>query len=525
MKHILYILSSDAENLSLVLSYRQLLEKGYRIDCYAPHVDIVSLYPFTKNNISFKYIAKLHAEMLDKYSVIICGRNCFDAKDSELLINYKGIIIADDTCFYEGHSVFGDIICTCGESNYYNIPQYVRNKSYVIGCIKADYRNKDTSTVWNRFCGQYKEKVLFIESGHFPFGVEGRTVLAHEFCRMVKNHPAKCFVVKPRFLVDEVKFAKHRNTDHIYGYIMKEFDYELPENLYLLDSHEDMNLLINGADICMCTYCSAHIEVAYAGKRLINIYDVPSEEVADFRENRFRMIRDIMDQAGCNYSIYSLTEDLDSAHKASDEYINKVHGAKGSAIAAFVSIVEKYINAVETDGDKKDVIANRFIGYARKKMEYYENRLDEYTLCNQIQEAVLRIFYDQDINLEQKLFRVDEYIDRFILNYIDQNKAKYVLNSIQRAFCLRYLADRVSKEQAIKIGDYYMNFSPIMDAAVIYYMGQKAFSKKEYMTAASLFSQFLGMVEYSPYDTLDVERQDVILHVRQLLCEVEKYVR
>lgn len=342
---------------------------------------------------------------------------------------------------------------------------------------------------------------------------------------MVKNHPEKCFVVKPRFLVDEVNFAKHRNTDHIYGYIMKEFDYVLPENLYLIDSHEDMNLLINGADICMCTYCSAHIEVISAGKRLVNIYDVPSEEVADFREKRFGMIKDIMDQAGCNYSIYSLTEDLDSAHTASDQYIKKVYGAKESALSTFVSIVEKNINALETFEDKKDVIAKRFIGYARKKMEYYENRLDEYTLCDQIQEAVLQIFYEQDINLEQKIFKVDEYIDRFILNYIDQNKSEYSLNSIQKAFCLRYLVDRVSKEQASKIGDYYMNSSSIMDAAVIYYMGKKAFFKKEYMTAASLFSQFLGMVEDSPYDTLDVERQDVILHVRQLLCEVKKYAR
>lgn len=525
MKRILYILSSDAENLSLVLSYQQLLEKEYWIDCYAPRVDAVSLYPFQKGNTSFKYITELHAEMLDEYSIIICGRNCFDAKDSELLINFKGIIIADDTCFYEGHSVFGDFVCTCGESNYYNIPQYIRDKTYVIGCIKADYSNKDISAVWNRFNDNFKERVLFIESGHFPFGAKGRSVLAHEFCRAVKNHPEKCFVVKPRFLVDEVNFAKHRNTDHIYKYIKKEFDYVLPDNLCLLDTHEDMNLLINGSDICMCTYCSAHIEVVYSGKRLVNIVDVPSEEVADFRKNRFRMIKDIMDQAGCNCSIYSLTEDLDSAHKASEEYINKVNGAKGSAISAFISIVEKSINEKKMNTDRTSVILNRFIGYARKKMEYYENRLDEYTLCDEIQESVLKIFYDKNIDFKQKIFRVDKYINQFILNYIDQNKENYVLNSIQSAFCLRYLADRLPEEKAMITGEYYMNNSRNENAASIYYMAKKAICQKKYLIAASFLSQFLGMVESSPYDTVDVESQDVILHVRQLLCEVEKYVK
>ena len=522
MKRILYLLSGDSENLSLCRTYQILLDRGYSVDCYAPRTDIVSLYPFARERGDFLYLTEINQEIIDGYDAVICGRNGFDIPNPEILIRYRGIIIADDTCFYEGHSVYGDYICTCGELNAQNIPEYLRDRVFITGCIKADYDSDEISEYWKLAGDDIEERVLYIESGHFPFGKRGRSELASAFCRMVREHPQSFFIVKPRFLEGEVKYAKHRNADHLYRYIWEAFQGVLPENLVLLDTHEDMSLLVNGADVCIHTYCSAHIEVVLAKKKLLNICDVPSEEVADFRKERFRQVTRMIDQAGCGISLCELSEGLSCAHRASESYEKKVNFGEKGAAARFVETTERLMAESAGWEDVSKVRERRFLAYARKKMEYFENRLDDYSLCDAITLDVTDIWRNPVLSFEEKLQRLEEYIDGFIMTLMERKKEPYQRDWIQRSFCLRFLADRLPMPVAERLGDDYLAKEGEYIAADFYYMAFKSFFGRDYPSASYYLKVYIKETADLAYETTDAENAEVVLRARDLLCEVER---
>lgn len=511
-------MSSDAENLSLILSYTRLCELGYPVDCYAPRKDELSLYPFRRANQNFSYLTTLSREELDQYAVIVCGRNAFDFPGSEVLLHYKGTIVADDTCLYEGHSVYGDIVCTCGTFNARNIPPFLCDSSRIIGCIKADQSEVASSPIWKN--GEdTQQKVLYIESGHFPFGVEGRTALAREFCRMVKEHSESFFTVKPRFLPHESAIAKHRNTDHIYRYILDEFGGVLPQNLMLLDSHLPMAELISGADVCLCTYSSAHVEVVRAGKKLINICDVPSEVTADFRPNRLSHITSMMDQAMCNVSVYCLSEELDHAHCPPKSYADNINLPEQNALSSFVSIVENAAkNRQVIDG--KALFARRFCGYAWRKICYFENRLDDFTLAQAFWGKVTNIA-KRRLTCEEQIVQLDQLIENHIYTYIFDHMSSLEKDSIQRSFALRYISARLPDYRFADLGASLTEDCSRQDVADDYYWARLYFHRKEFVQAKARLLHYFKKVEKISYAVTDVEVVSAIEESKRLLKDLE----
>lgn len=522
MKDILYLLSSDAENLSLVLSYQKLVEKGYQVDCYAPRMDKLSLYPFIRANPDFTCITTLTPACLRQYRSVVCGRNCFDIPQSEALLSYPGTIIADDTCFYEGHSVFGDIVCVCGAFNHRNVPDFLKETTFTTGCLKADYSNVRPSALWDQAAG-YNQKVLFIESGHFPFGAEGRTLLARAFCAMVAAHTESFFIVKPRFLEDEVMCAKHHNADHLYRYIYEEFQGEIPRNLFLLDSHAQMNALVLGADVCICTYCSAHIEVVFAQKKLINICDVPSEETADFRKNRFSLITDVMDLAGCNVSVHALSEALDNPCCAAENYVKQVNQGTANAVESFVAVVESVLNGSQKLHPRAVIAENRFLGYALKKISYLENRLDDYTIGSRLLSA-LRGINARERDHAGRMEALDLLLRDFMFQYISDNLDLIQKNDLQRAFILKYLADALPGAEAAQLAEDILRTSKCDDAAYFYYHANCSWKQKKYQTAAEYILRFLALTVGKPYARTAVEDLSVVDQMRKLYSEVKELI-
>lgn len=522
MKDILYLLSSDAENLSLVLSYQKLVEKGYQVDCYAPHIDKLSLYPFIRANPDFTCITTLTPECLRQYRAVVCGRNCFDIPQAEALLSYPGTIIADDTCFYEGHSVFGDIVCVCGAFNYRNVPDFLKEMTCTTGCLKADYSNVSPSALWDQAAG-YDQKVLFIESGHFPFGSEGRTLLARSFCSAVAAHPDSFFIVKPRFLEDEVMYAKHHNADHLYRYIHEEFPDGIPKNLLLLNSHAQMNALVLGADVCICTYCSAHIEVVFAQKKLINICDVPSEETADFRKHRFSLITDIMDLAECNTSVHTLSEALDHPRRAAEDYTKKVNQCTADAVDSFTAIVENTLNGTHELPPPGIIAENRFLGYALKKISYLENRLDDYSIGNSLLDP-LRGINARYSDPSDKLKALERLLRDFMFDYISRSLDLIQKNDLQRAFILKYLADDLPGEGAAQLAQTILHASNENDAPYSYYHAIRAWKQKQYQIAAKHIRRFLLLTDGKPYARTALDDLSVICKMRKLYSEVEEWI-
>lgn len=137
--NILFVLSRDAENLSLVKLYEELEKRGHNITIYTEYNNKLDLYAFHNIKKDIKIITNEADIKLNKYNCIITGRNCFDSSLGTKLIKFNGLIIADNTPFYEENCVYGDIILTAGKYGADNIPLFLKSSIILVGCIKADY--------------------------------------------------------------------------------------------------------------------------------------------------------------------------------------------------------------------------------------------------------------------------------------------------------------------------------------------------------------------------------------------------
>ena len=485
MKKGLFILDSDNVNLSLVRLIEPLLFKGYSIDLFAERHDKLSVYAFVPYMSRLKMVDTLTVELLEAYNFVVCGRNCFDIRDSSVLLDFKGIIFADDTGFYEGNSVFGDVIFVSGEQGKENIPDVLDVPVFQVGCLKADYESVVQSEIWKKFV-TYAKKVLYIESGHYPFGTAGRRILAGEFCRAVQEHPDYGFVLKPRYLLDECNGGKHRNGDHLYHYIYRFFESHIPDNLLLLERHERMDGLVSGADIVINTYSSAHSEAVLAGKRLINLTGIPSEEIADFRKNRFAQVTRVIDQAGCNMDIFELSDKIASAKTANEQYRNYLQSSKGKAIENAVDVFEKVLNQ---GLNRQKVKEQRRLAYRLKQLSIFENRLDNY---NDFQKAIVK---HQNIT-------VDEYFK----TYCSENMDRLCKNLFDRAFILRFFYKKREIQSCLRI----IENTPNKDSACDFYYGIICDDQEA-------LRRYVKCYEVSLYDKTDADNYENYMYARRLI--------
>lgn len=516
---ILIVLSSDSENLSLVKIFANLKKQGESVDIWRAKQNEQAIAPFLRILDYSKILDNMDQEKFSQYSVVICGRSCYEALPLSWVLSFPGIILADDTAMYDGKNVYGDVVCVNGMSNLNNISKRMTFPVVFTGCIKADSAKQINYKYFNErlyFKQNYKVHILYVESGHFPFGKEGRLSLAKAFCTAVCEHPDKAFLVKPRFLRHEAAYGRHRNNDHLYGYIEEYFNGKLPDNLVLLEKHESMDDLVAWSDLSIYTYSSAHIECISCGKPFFHLAGVPSVETADFRKNRMHNLESFMDMAGCTIPYYELSKFIEHPVLAAPEYCELLDGGQGTAVDDFCSLTLYLANLVDGNfcptpsfcylsGDLINTVQNprklriqRLKGYITYKTCLFENRFDNYSLLDlwldEIEEPELLA-----MNNEQLCEWVDDWLDKKVMDIIDQHQS--TSNVFDRAFILRYYHETRRKKERDKMLDSYGE----KDSAWYYYSAMRKLDVGAKQEAESFLKKYLYVVDQRGYALTDAE--------------------
>lgn len=279
---ILMITEKDAANQSLARIAKAYMERGHEVVIYATY--------FEKNVLRW-FDKSLHAapyEELDNKVIASCDFIFTSAvaasflPEKNILFSTKPIFthsyLIDRQVAWGGDFCFVPSIATV-TSEY---DRYLHYSHIEIGEPKYDSLTTDV---------QEKNMLLFIDSGHYPFGEQGKRELARTLLEIANACPDYELWIKPRFLPGDTVIT-HKNTQHIYEIIREEAKDELPANLVMLMEHRDLKELIDLCHTVICMHTTAFVGAYAADKGLIVLDGLPNEDVYDLRWKVINMIRE-----------------------------------------------------------------------------------------------------------------------------------------------------------------------------------------------------------------------------------------
>ncbi len=423
---IIVFLKGDCANISFSYLLNELSRSNHVTLCME-HFDKKAVSFFEGYN--FLIIENDGFPKLNDFQIALVPRTPFYLKKYEnYFLTYKGIIIADNTTPYEGDDVYGDYVFQCGEMNYENSTRSFPLRSIICGSVKCSVLKKEL----------YKENIiLFIESGHYPFGQRGREELAKLIVDVAENYLEYQIIVKPRFLYNELSHFNHVNKDHLYDYIILELKKRKAiTNLVLIDKYIPLESLIPIAKIVLHTYSSAFSESIYLDIPTLNISDISSDEVFEFRKNRFRKVKDYIDKANLNSTKNSLIDDLKHVPKCSLIYKqNLIHQSENT-----ISIINDWINIINDLHQRKQIInckkieeydkakilveslnlemiqEERLIAYSKHRIYEIEYLFDDFNSFDDIKDKLKNII--NNLNLSSSILKnrilIDSYLEVLI---------------------------------------------------------------------------------------------------------------
>ncbi|MFQ9514690.1 MAG: hypothetical protein ACLRZ9_02570 [Eubacterium sp.] len=510
MKKGLFIFNTDNLNQSLINLYKVMANSNFVLCCCFLRKDSLALHSVMNNEMRILDIEDVYP--LSQFDFIMCGRNCFGVLSPVELIDYKGIIYTDDTAFYEGRSVYGDVVFVNGDLNYQNICEIADFQTYKVGCLKGDTNVADRSKLWSEN-GKYSTKVLYIESGHYPFGRKGRKELSKAFVKIVLDNPDCEFVVKPRFLIGEANLASHKNEDYLFYYVKSAFGVRWPNNLVWLDEYFSLDMLISEADVIIHTYSSAHSQAALMRKKIINLVDIASEETADFRINRFNQIKRIIDMANNNVSIFGTDGCIANAKRPPDDYISLIGGNYTNPTISICN----YINTGTCES--YDVLRRRRVkGYFYHLLSRAENRFDDFDYFVKRMNNEMPFIYEELLDTGIQCERIKKKVVEIEIEYIMKNWQAICNNPFNRAYALAIfnnLNDEVLLNK-ILVEAYEKNNK---DSSFYYYSTIYFLKNNDQKSARQNAIEYLKLTKDILYERLDSESKECIRFIKGVVNE------
>lgn len=510
---VLFLLTSDNANKSLVVLFRELRKRGHLLKCYIKRFDSLALSAFQDCLDDIVAIPSLDAREAARFDCIVGGRNVFDVKKCEGLVDCRIPMFADNTGFYEGADVYGDVIFVNGLHNALNIPTLINSPVYATGCLKAEVLRRQTSA-WGEAIG-YSKRVLIIESGHYPFGEKGRTVLAESILKACKEHSDYFFLIKPRFLRNEEQYASHKNLDSLERYLVAGCNGRMPKNLKWMAEYAPLSNLILHADVVVHTYSSAHSEAVILGKPLINICDLPSEETPDLRKKRFAIIKRAIDRAGCSCSYLNLSKALECPHVAREDYKQLIHEGLGSVAERMAGIIESTVQELASleVGSLSErwqlTRISRLMGILNKRISYLGNRFDDFDYFTARGAEAVSFLRSNMTDTSQCLNYIDDFCRAIAFDYMREEHESVWSNSFNRAFALRILADAGEwAEIRRRIQDAYSSGTASLDTTYYYYTALAALHDGQYRVVKDYAGRYLSLIQLVPYKTSDADEED-----------------
>lgn len=310
---VLMITEKDAANLSLAAIEKAYRRKGHTVDIYAPYLSENVMRMFD-GHLKIRNINELTKEIIYQYDFI------FTSVFSMLILKNKDLLWEKKYIFTYDFYVHGEVV-NGGDFNFapslYNTSSiYYKELGYPkmgIGEPKFDLY-QIARAAGNMF--------LFIDSGHYPFGKEGKVELAKLLLSICKKFPDYELCIKPRFLPTD-EFVTHVNAVHLYDVIKEQSNGALPKNLNMLNQHLDLEELIARSKTVLCLYTTAYISALVARKGLIIIDGLPNEDCYDVRNKRFMQTREGMKGSQALVDYRQVCDYLPNGVQSPDSHVQK----------------------------------------------------------------------------------------------------------------------------------------------------------------------------------------------------------
>lgn len=292
-KRVLFVTEKDAVNEILGKIADAFWSKGYCVILYAPFFDEIVLR-FFSDNIERRHISDLKEKDLTNTQLLFCA-TLSDRYLPEFIFNARIPIYTYNYMMNRQVSWGGDVcFAPSVEMVMSDYDKYLHHSYVGIGDPKFDNIGNEHD--------HHNNRILFVDSGHFPFSSEGKEQIAFFLLDLCNKYPKYEIRVKPRNLKTD-KTVTHMNSVYLYEVINKIAGKNIPTNLVFSEKRESLEDLIRISDTVLCLYSTAFAGAVAAGKGLVILEGFKSEDVYDVREKNFFRTRQCMELSGalCDY--------------------------------------------------------------------------------------------------------------------------------------------------------------------------------------------------------------------------------
>ncbi|WP_373266123.1 hypothetical protein [Hungatella hathewayi] len=515
---VLFILAKDSSNFAGSKIMAAFLKAGHEVLAYAEFMEEVNIRMVLSYHIEVHDIAALTDEIVETCDVMF-SHSVYRWNDR---IRTKKYTFFFNHIYVYGHENNSDFVFTQCDDPYNTFP----NKAVMkIGSPKFDCGDRKNIIPADR-----SRNILFIETGHFPFGEKGRRQVAKLILDVCRRFPEFHLVVKPRFLPEDNRNLTRRNSDHMYNYLYQMSNNCLPPNLELLNRHRDLEEMICRSHSVVCYGTSSYLEAAISGRGLIIVDGIESEDIiADRKEKYWKYFNQYIEDTGCVVPYEKVLDYLPDGIICSDIHLKK-------ALCSRENTAEKIVDAVEFVW-KNFLSQNKFPeakNYAydtfKAEMQADENLTKK--------ELIVRNRYDVLVYLIQKSERqlsADGFFDAMydkikiwrecgrleagctgngnigenggikilvreltceIQKNIVANKERLMGDKIDEVVLLRGMDSLKMTEELLKLD----RTKLLADEAYCFYVGKQLFMKKQYKKMLPLLKDYFQYLQNIKYD-------------------------
>ena len=508
---ILVVTFNDSDNLTIENVLYEMKNRGHQITIFAPFRDENSIRMFKDLNIDIIPIKELTPDIAKDFDVAFC---CNQAMSF--------IKLLDIYCF--GYSsYYSETFSTDGADFLFKYRRVTmpgtdfRCASMPVGDPKND------KVIYHPV--HDSKRILYIDSGHMPFGREGKEQIADMLLNICKGFPDHELCIKPRWLRKKGTHFTHRNLEHIYTIIEERCAGNVPKNLTMLEEHLDLQNLIDSSVSVVTLYSGAILNVILQNKGLVIASGWANEDKWDMRNStEIAGMISLFSESGCVVDYRDVTRYLPDGIHAKKEYEEKMFCYKNGASKRIVDVMEyvysnflahgSYPDAKEYDYETyqqcmtenpsitmtslkqeriRDIIQLRvgllaFQIATRIDFSRYYKELDDTYRDYSVTEANVEMYFKKFESLKNQIL-----IDNWKLLQKDPIDQDFLLNAL-------YVEGRYSDILSLK------SDTILCGGPYNYYVGMIYGQRKEISSALNYFATFLKEANARPYAKYWAER-------------------
>lgn len=420
--NILAVIGKDTSNFTMEYIIRTMQARGHKVDIFGKYTSENHLYMFGNDGMKVNDLKELSVSKADTYDAAFIY-TCFFVDYPEYMES-KTFFYAYDSLYYDEPVLGADCMFERGAG--WRKPLKAGSRSECTYIVTGDPKH-DTVNVEG--ISENPKKFLFIDSGHYPFGMEGKREAAKVLIDICRKFPDYELIVKPRFIKGD-KNVTHRNLIYLYDVILELVGGKIPQNMILLQEHKNLDRLIAGAHTVICMYTTAYMDAAIQGKNLLILDNLPNEDNVELRvSTHWNPAREIMEESGCLVDYREAVSYLPEGLKCREEHLKKHIYSVGNASVHIVSAMEQLHEKYLKKG--KYPPAGTFFCDKMDEMDERESLSFMEVTCNRKQNYLF--LYERGFYKNTGFFPDDGGISDFIRNMKKEGKlTEYTVPEIIR---------------------------------------------------------------------------------------------